>query len=83
METWRIIATGLMVVGGLILVLVAMAQARDRRGSTRIDVLRAGGISLALLAVCVALVATVLSPTFAWGLVAATAIAVTVITLAE
>ncbi|AOS61087.1 hypothetical protein [Actinoalloteichus hymeniacidonis] len=80
---WRAIATGLMVVGGLILVLVAMAQARDRRGSTRVDVLRAGGISLAVLAVCVALVATVLTPTFAWGLVAATIIADGVILIAD
>jgi hypothetical protein len=42
METWRIIATSLFAAGGLVMVLVAMAQVRDRKHNRRADVLQAG-----------------------------------------
>ncbi|RJQ74130.1 hypothetical protein D5S17_23725 [Pseudonocardiaceae bacterium YIM PH 21723] len=71
METWREIATGLFVLGGLVLVLVAMAQARDRKGGAKGDVLRAGLIALVVLGVLTLVIATVATKTIAWALVAA------------
>lgn len=71
METWRIIACCLLAIAGLVLVLVAMASVRDRRGSTKVDVLRTGLIALGVLAVSVLVVATIASQTIGWGLVAA------------
>ena len=71
MEIWRIIATSLLGIGGLIMTLVFMAQVRDRRGSTTQKVVRAGLISLAVFAVLCLLVATVLPDTIAWGIVVA------------
>ncbi|MCP2258022.1 hypothetical protein LX15_001709 [Streptoalloteichus tenebrarius] len=82
-ETWRIVATCLLTLGGLVLVLVAMAQARDRKGSTRGDVARSALISLGVLAVADALAATVLPSTITWGIVAAEWILIGVVTLAD
>ncbi|MBP2475290.1 small neutral amino acid transporter SnatA (MarC family) [Crossiella equi] len=82
METWRITATVLFVVGGLILTLVAMAQVRDRKHTSQAAVVQAGLISVAVVAVLAILVATLLSSTWAWALVAAEAIAVLFLMLA-
>lgn len=71
METWRIIACCLLAIAGLVLVLVAMASVRDRRGSTKVDVLRTGLIALGVLVVLVMVVATIANQTIGWGLVAA------------
>lgn len=80
-ETWRIVATSAFLLGGLVMVLVGMAQARDRRGARRGDVRRAAGIGLALVAVVAVLIASVLPSVVAWGVVAATAIAVVFVTM--
>lgn len=71
METWRIIACALLAVAGLVLVMVAMASVRDRRGGTSLDVARTGLIALGVLTVLVLVVATVANETVGWGLTAA------------
>ncbi|MBB4968963.1 hypothetical protein [Saccharothrix violaceirubra] len=83
METWRIVATGSFLLGGLVLVLVGMAQARDRKGSRPADVKRAAFVGLALVGIVAVLVAYVLPSVAAWGVVAATAIAVVFITMVD
>ena len=83
METWRIIATGAFVVSGLVLVLVAMAQVRDRKHSQRVQVWQAGLIGLALVAVLTVGIAFWLPSVVAWALVAATAAAVLFITMVD
>ncbi len=83
METWRIIATGAFVVGGLVMVLVAMAQVRDRKHSQRVQVWQAGLIGVAVVAVLTVSIAFWLPSVVAWALVAATAAAVLFITLVD
>ncbi|SEQ32943.1 hypothetical protein SAMN05216188_102784 [Lentzea xinjiangensis] len=83
METWRIIATSLFALGGLVLVLVAMAQVRDRKRSQRVEVVRAGLIGLVAVVVVTACIALWLPSVVAWGLVAATAMAVLFITMVD
>ncbi|WP_344871760.1 hypothetical protein [Allokutzneria multivorans] len=81
METWRMIATGVFALGGLVLVLVAMAQVRDRKHSTRAQVTQTGLIALAVLSVVTALIATVLPETIAWALVAFVVLIVLTLTM--
>ncbi len=76
-------ATALLVLFGGILVLVVMAQARDRKGRSRGDVARNGAIASAVLVVAVLGVALWLPSTVAWGLVAAAGIAVAVLTMVD
>ncbi|WP_086668177.1 hypothetical protein [Lentzea kentuckyensis] len=83
METWRIIATGLFGVGGLVMVLVAMAQVRDRKHSQRKEVVQAGLIGLVVVAVITLSIALWLPSVVAWALVAATAMAVLFLTMAD
>jgi hypothetical protein len=83
METWRAVATGLFVLGGLVMVLVAMAQVRDRRGATRAEVVRAGVIGLAVVAVVATTIAYWLPSVVSWAVVAATAMAVFFITMMD
>ncbi|MBW4719753.1 hypothetical protein [Saccharothrix obliqua] len=83
METWRIVATCSFVLGGLILVLVGVAQARDRRNTRDADVWRAGLVGLAVVGVVAVLIAYWLPSVAAWGIVAATAIAVAFITMMD
>ncbi|KAA2262243.1 hypothetical protein F0L68_13220 [Solihabitans fulvus] len=83
MQTWRVVATALFGAAGLILVLVAMAQARDRRGATHGHVVRVGLIALLVVVLVGALILTVLPSTVAWALVAACGIAVVTLTLAN
>ncbi|GLY47932.1 hypothetical protein [Lentzea sp. NBRC 102530] len=83
METWRIIATGLFAVGGLVMVLVAMAQVRDRKHSQRIQVVQAGLIGLVVVVVVTASIALFLPSVVAWALVAATAMAVLFLTMVD
>jgi hypothetical protein len=83
METWRAVATGLFVLGGLVMVLVAMAQVRDRRGATRAEVARAGVIGLAVVAVVATTIAYWLPSVVSWAVVAATAMAVFFITMMD
>ena len=83
METWRIIATSLFGLGGLVMVLVAMAQVRDRKHSHREDVVKAGLIGLVIVAVITLSIALWLPSVVAWALVAATAIAVLFLTMVD
>jgi hypothetical protein len=83
MDTWRVVATSSFGVGGLVMVLVAMAQARDRRGSSHREVIRAGLIALAVVALIALQIATWLPSVVSWGVVAATAIAVFFVTLVD
>ncbi len=78
METWRIIGTSVVGIGGLLMVLVGMAQARDssvRGRMTRSEgvhsrVARAAAIGLAVLAVLVVLTLTVLPQFVVWAVAA-------------
>lgn len=83
METWRIIATSLFGVGGLVMVLVAMAQVRDRKHSERKEVVQAGLIGLVVVAVITLSIGLWLPSVVAWALVAATAMAVLFLTMAD
>jgi hypothetical protein len=83
METWRAVATGLFVLGGLVMVLVAMAQVRDRKGASHAEVLRAGVIGLAVVAVLATAIAFWLPSVVTWAVVAATAMAVFFITMMD
>jgi uncharacterized membrane protein len=83
METWRIIATCLFGAGGLVMVLVAMAQVRDRKHSQRVEVVQAGSIGLVVVVVVTASIALWLPSVVAWALVAATAMAVLFLTMAD
>ena len=83
METWRIVATSLFALGGLVLVLVAMAQVRDRKHSRRPQVVQAGIIGLVVVVVVTASIALWLPPVVAWALVAATAMAVLFLTMVD
>lgn len=81
METWRILATALLGLGGLVLVLVAMAGARDRRGSTGGQVALTGAITFVVVLVLCVLTITVLPSVVVWSLVVVVGIAVTVLVL--
>ena len=71
METWRIIATCLCAVAGVVMILLMTGKVRDRRDSTTGDIWRvAAWSSLFFLALCL-LIATVLPSTVVWGVVAA------------
>lgn len=80
MDTWRIISTTVLGTGGLLMVLVAMAQARDsavRGRMTRYEgqharVAQAAGIGLGLLAVLLVLSLTVLPLFVIWAAASAT-----------
>ncbi len=75
METWRAVATGLFILGGLVMVLVAMASVSYTH--------RAGVIGLAVVAVVSTAIAFWLPSVVTWGVVAATAMAVFFITMMD
>ena len=83
METWRAVATGLFILGGLVMVLVAMAQVRDRKRTSHAEVVRAGVVGLAVVAVIATAIAFWLPSVVTWGVVAATAMAVFFITMMD
>ncbi|RLK59917.1 hypothetical protein [Actinokineospora cianjurensis] len=68
MESWRIIATALLGVGGLVLVLLTMAKVRDRSGRSG-TVAVSGAIAFTALVLLCVLTVTVLPPGIAWGAV--------------
>jgi hypothetical protein len=80
-ETWRVIAGVLIGFGGVILVLLAMAQTRDRKGSTHSSVALAGVISFTIVLLLGVLSLTVLPGAVVWGFVAIIGIANTVLLL--
>jgi hypothetical protein len=70
-ETWRLLAGVLIGIGGVILVLLTMAYARERKGSTHGSVALAGAIAFVVLTVLCILSLTVLSGPVVWILVVA------------
>ncbi|GAA2988417.1 hypothetical protein [Actinokineospora diospyrosa] len=68
MESWRVIATALLGVAGLVLVLLAMAKVRDRTGRSG-TVAIAGAVAFTLLVVLGVLTITVLPAGVVWGAV--------------
>jgi len=79
MDTWRIFGAAVVGIGGLLMVMVAMAQARDSgvrgrmtaREGRHTRVAQAAGIGLALLAVLLLLTLTVLPQYVVWAVAAA------------
>jgi hypothetical protein len=82
-ETWRIVATSAFLLGGLVMILVGMAQARDRKGARKSDVTRALLVGAVVVAVVAVLIAYVLPSVVAWGVVGATALAVVFVTMMD
>lgn len=75
------IAGALIGLGGLILVLLAMAQTRDRKGSSNSSVALAGVITFVVVALLSVLSLTVFPGPLAWGLVVAIGVVNTVLLL--
>ncbi len=83
MEGWRLIATVLLAVAGLVIVLLTMAKTRDRRDATGGQVALNGAISFTVLVVLCVLTLTVLPATATWVVVGVAGAAVTVMLLAS
>lgn len=83
MEAWRLIAAALIAAGGVVLVLLAMAKVRERRGATAGQVALTGAITFTLLALLCVLVVTVLPVRLVWSLVVFMGVTVTVMLLAS
>jgi len=81
MEGWRLIAAVLFGTGGLILVVFAMAKARDRRDATGGHVAITGAVAFTVVTVLTVLVATALPASVAWSLVGMVAVLVSVLLL--
>ncbi|MGW4486001.1 hypothetical protein ACWEOE_19435 [Amycolatopsis sp. NPDC004368] len=81
METWRIVATALLVAAGLPLVLVVMAKVRDRVNNSA-QVALGGAVTFTALVVVAVLTLTVLPGVLTWIIVAVVAAAVGVMVLA-
>lgn len=82
-EGWRLIAGSLVGLSGIVLMLLVMAKARERKGATAADAAIAGAISLAVLAILVLLVLLVLPANAVWTIVVLVAGTVTVMLLAS
>ncbi|HET8643745.1 MAG TPA: hypothetical protein VFM37_17550 [Pseudonocardiaceae bacterium] len=92
MELWRVVGAGVIGVGGLVLMMVAVAQARDAaalrtrrggRGPVGPVVLRTSLLGLAVVAVTIVGVLTVLPQLVVWTLSALIWLVVGVIILAD
>jgi hypothetical protein len=82
-EAWRLIATVLLAVAGIVLVLLTMAKTRDRKDATSGQVARNGTISLTVLVVLCVLTLTVLTPVVTWIVVGVVVVTVGVMLLAS
>jgi hypothetical protein len=82
-EAWRVFATVLLAVAGIVIVLLTMAKTRDRKNATSGQVALNGAISFTILAVLCVLTLTVLAPTVAWIVVGVVGATVTVMLLAS
>lgn len=69
MEVWRAIPAALFAAGGLVAVLVSMAQARDRRHATHLTVITTGLVVLIVVAGLTLAIAGILPVLVGWGLV--------------
>lgn len=83
MDGWRLVAAVLIAAGGLVLVLLTMAKARERRGSTGGTVALVGVITFTVLALLCLLVATVLPAWLVWSAVVLVGATVSVMLLAS
>lgn len=81
MEGWRLIAAVLFGTGGLILMVFAMAKARDYRGATGGHIAITGAVAFTLTAVLTVLVLTALPASVAWSLVGFVGVVVSVLLL--
>ena len=82
MEGWRIFATALLAVPGVIGVLLVMAKSRERTGRSTI-VAVTGLVGVTALAVVCVLTLTVLPGAAAWTLAGVVAVTVSVLALAS
>lgn len=82
MEPWRIIATAVLAVSGIVLMLAVMAKVRDNTQNSG-QVAISGAITLAMLLVLGVLMLTVLPATLTWALTAVVVVAVSVMLLAS
>lgn len=82
MEPWRIIATALLAVAGVLLVLVIMAKVRDHTSSSG-QVLISGVVTFTALALLGVLMLTVLPALLTWGIVVVAVAAASVMLLAS
>ncbi|WP_020669671.1 hypothetical protein [Amycolatopsis nigrescens] len=82
METWRIIATALLALPGIVLVPVVMAKVRDRTHSSG-QVAVSGAVTCTALLLLGLLTFTVLPPVVAWTAVVVLVTAVSVMLLAS
>jgi hypothetical protein len=81
-EIWRIVATGLLAVSGVLMALIVMAKVRDRTGRSG-DVAIAGAVTFTALVVLGVLMLTVLPGVLTWVIVAVVGAAVSVMVLAS
>jgi len=81
-EPWRIIATALLAVAGVLLVLVIMAKVRDHTSSSG-QVLISGVVTFTALALLGVLMLTVLPALLTWGIVVVAVAAASVMLLAS
>jgi len=81
-EIWRIVATGLLAVFGVLLALIVMAKVRDRTGRSG-DVAISGAVTFTALVVLGVLMLTVLPGVLTWVIVAVVGAAVSVMVLAS
>ncbi|WP_216213565.1 hypothetical protein [Amycolatopsis aidingensis] len=77
METWRVIATALLGVAGIIGTLIVLAKVRERTGSGG-QVALSGAMCCSALGILAVLALTVLPAAVTWVIVGALAITVTV-----
>jgi hypothetical protein len=81
-EGWRVAATALLDVAGVLLMLVVMAKVRDRTGSSG-QVAIWGAVTFTVLLLLSVVMLTVLPAFLSWGLVALAVAAVSVMLLAS
>jgi hypothetical protein len=79
-ETWRIFATAVFAVFGVVLVLIVMAKARDHRNNSG-TVATAGAVTLTILILVGVVMLTVLPAVLTWGIDAVLVAAVSVMLL--
>ena len=82
MQLWRIIATALLAVAGVMLVLIVMAKVRDHTASSG-QVAISGAVTFTTLAVLGVLLLTVLPVVLTWAIVAVVVAAASVMLLAS
>jgi hypothetical protein len=81
-EPWRIVATALLAVAGVLLVLVVMAKVRDHTSSSG-QVLISGVVTFTALVILGVLLLTVLPALLTWGIVIVAVAAASVMLLAS